>query len=106
MVLEDTLTQFKDNIKKKENKNRFKVLNEILNKRKQQEINSIRNKFSQELHKLAMKHRRVNVGQDKQNIIKRHFDRKLNFYDPKLYGGCSKKNYCEEKIVDSKIIDK
>ncbi|XP_011494481.1 PREDICTED: protein MAATS1-like [Ceratosolen solmsi marchali] len=106
MALEDTSMQHKANKKNKQTENRLKKLNESLNKRKQQEMDSIRNTFTRELRKLATKHRSIRTGQEKSSIIKLHAERNLNFYNPKLRRGYAAEYYYDESFSDSKFIVK
>lgn len=94
----------KEDEKKKKAEGRFKELNERLGKRKQRELESIRNKFSRELRKLANKHRTIRSKHEKRDILKCHATREFNNLMPRYK--CSQilqNNFCDEGINGKNI---
>lgn len=95
--------QSKEEEKKRKTEGRFKQLDERLGRRKQRELESIRNKFSRELRKLANKHRTVRSKHEKRrDIVKFHATRELDFNDLKPRYECSQilqNNFCDEEIT-------
>ncbi|OXU31100.1 hypothetical protein TSAR_016396 [Trichomalopsis sarcophagae] len=102
MNLEEQLMQSKEDEKKKRAESRLKQLDERLGKRKQKELESIRNKFSRELRKLANKHKSVRSKHEKRNIVKFHATRELEFNNLKPRYECSQilqNNFGDEEIA-------